>query len=56
MLTVFVDMVPGMTFGPKRDEVTGEWEKLQNEELIDLYSSPNTIPVINQQKLAGRSM
>jgi hypothetical protein len=27
-------------FGPKRDKVTGEWRKLQNEELIDLYSSP----------------
>jgi hypothetical protein len=28
-------------FGPKMDEVTGEWIKLHNEELIDLYSSPN---------------
>ena len=28
-------------FGPKRDEVTGEWRKLHNEELNDLYSSPN---------------
>jgi hypothetical protein len=28
-------------FGPKRDEVTGEWRKLHNEELHDLYSSPN---------------
>jgi hypothetical protein len=32
-------------FGPKRDEVTGEWRKLHNEELNDLYPSPNIIPV-----------
>jgi hypothetical protein len=31
-----------MIFGPKRDEVTGEWRKLHNEELHDLYSSPST--------------
>jgi hypothetical protein len=30
----------GLTFGPKRDAVTGEWRKLHNEELHDLYSSP----------------
>jgi len=30
-------------FGPKRDEVTGEWRKLHNEELSDLYSLPNTV-------------
>jgi hypothetical protein len=30
-------------FGPKRDEVTGEWRKLHNEELCDLYSSPSII-------------
>jgi hypothetical protein len=30
-------------FGPKRDEVTGEWKKLHNEELHNLYSSPNII-------------
>jgi heterodisulfide reductase subunit B len=29
-------------FGPKRDEITGEWIKLHNDELNDLYSSPNT--------------
>jgi hypothetical protein len=30
-------------FGPKRDEVTGEWRKLHNEELHNSYSSPDTI-------------
>ena len=33
-------------FGPKRDEVTGEWRKLHNEELNDLYCSPNIVRVI----------
>jgi len=33
-------------FGPRRDEVTGEWRKLHNDELNDLYSSPNTVWVI----------
>jgi hypothetical protein len=33
-------------FGPKRDEVTGEWRTLHNEELHDLYSSPNIIRII----------
>jgi hypothetical protein len=43
-------------FGPKRDEVTGEWRKLHNEELIDLYSSPNIIPVIKSRTRDGRGM
>jgi hypothetical protein len=39
-------MVLRRMFGPKRDEVTGEWRTLHNEELNDLYSSPNTFRVI----------
>jgi hypothetical protein len=40
-------------FGPKRDEVTGEWRKLHNEELHDLYSSPSTsiIRIIKLRRL-----
>jgi hypothetical protein len=36
-------------FGPKREEVTGEWRKLHNEDLNDLYFSPNTIRVIKSR-------
>jgi hypothetical protein len=38
-------------FGPKRDEVTGEWRKLQNEELHNFYSSPNIIRQIKYRRL-----
>jgi hypothetical protein len=38
-------------FGPKRDEVTGEWRRLHNKELYALYSSPNIIRVIKSRKL-----
>jgi hypothetical protein len=40
-LWVFKNRVLGEIFGPKRDEVTGEWRKLHNEELNDLYCSPD---------------
>jgi hypothetical protein len=38
-------------FGPKRDEVTGEWRKLQNEELNDLYSVPNLVRVVKSRRM-----
>jgi hypothetical protein len=38
-------------FGPKRDEATGEWRKLHNEELNDLYSSPNIIRIIKSRRM-----
>jgi len=43
---VFKNRVPRRIFGPKRDEVTGEWRKLHIEELKDLYTSPNFVRVI----------
>ena len=49
-LNVFENRVPRI-FGPKRDEVTGEWRKLQNEELNDLYSSPTIFRVIKSRKM-----
>jgi hypothetical protein len=45
-LKVFENRVLRRIFGPKRDEVTGEWRKLHNEELRDFYSSPNIIRII----------
>ena len=38
-------------FGPKRDEVKGEWRKLHNEELNDPYSSPNIVRVIKSRRI-----
>jgi hypothetical protein len=45
-LRMFENMALRRIFGPKRDEVTGEWRKLHNEELYDLYSSSNIIRLI----------
>jgi hypothetical protein len=45
-LRVFENKVLRRIFGPKRDEVTGGWRKLHNEELRDLYSSPSIIRMV----------
>ena len=48
-LRVFENRVLRIIFGLKRDEVTGEWRKLHNEELSDLYCSPNIVRVIKSR-------
>ena len=50
-LKVFENRVLRRIFGPKRDEVTREWSKLHNEELNDLYSSPNIVQVIKSRRV-----
>jgi len=48
-LRVFENRVLRRIFWPKRDEITGEWRKLHNDELNDLYCSPNIILVIKSR-------
>jgi hypothetical protein len=48
---MFENRVLRRIFGPKRDEVTGEWRKLHNEELRDLYSSPRIIRIIKSKRM-----
>jgi hypothetical protein len=50
-LRVFENRVLRRIFGTKKDEVTGEWRKLHNEELNNLYSSPNIVRVIKSRRL-----
>jgi hypothetical protein len=50
-LRVFENKVLRRIFGPKRDEVMGGWRKLHNEELRDLYSSPNIIRIIKSRRM-----
>jgi hypothetical protein len=50
-LKVFESMVLRRIFGPRRDEVTGEWRRLHNEELNDVYSSPNIVWVIKASRM-----
>ena len=50
-LKVYENRVLRRIFGPKWDEVTGEWRKLHNKELHDLYCSPNSVRVINSKRM-----
>ena len=52
-LRVFENRVLRRIFGPKRDGVTGKWRKLHNEELNDLYCSPNIVRVIKSRRMRG---
>jgi hypothetical protein len=48
-LRVFENRVLRRIFGPRKDDVTGEWRKLHNEELNDLYSLPNIVRVVKSR-------
>ena len=48
---MFENRVLRRIFGPKRDGVTGEWRKLRDEELNDLYCSPNIVRVIKSRRM-----
>ena len=50
-LRVYENRLLRRIFGPRRDEVTGDWRKLHNEELNDLYSSPNIFRVIKSRRM-----
>src|SRR5215469_12701810 len=50
-LRVCENRVLTRVFGPKRDEVTGEWRKLRNEDLRNLYSLPNTVRVVKSRRM-----
>jgi len=50
-LRAFENMVLRRIFGQRRDEVTGEWRRLHNEELSDLYSSPSIVRVTKSRRM-----
>jgi len=50
-LRVFENMVLRRIIGPRRDEVTGEWRRLHNGKLNDLYSSPNIVRMIKSRRM-----
>jgi len=49
-LRVFENRLSRRIFGPKRDEVTGEWRRLRNDELHDMYRSPNIVRMIKSKE------
>ena len=51
-MRVFENRMVRRIFGSKRDDVTGEWRKLHNDELSDLYCSPNIVWVIKSKRLS----
>jgi hypothetical protein len=51
-LRVFENRVLRRIFGKKKDEVTGEWRKLHNEEFVILYSSPSIIRIIKSKRMS----
>ena len=51
-LRVLENRVLRKVFGPQRDKVTGEWRKVHNEELNDLYSLPNIVRVVNSKRMS----
>jgi len=55
-LRVFENMVLRRIFGPRRDQVTGEWRRSYNEDLNDLYSSPNIVRVIKSRRMRWAGM
>jgi hypothetical protein len=54
-MRVFENRVLRRIFGPKRDEVMGEWRKLLNEEIRDFYSSPSLIRIIKSRRMRWAS-
>jgi hypothetical protein len=50
-LMVFENRVLGRIFGPKKEEVAGEWKRLHNEALNDLYSLLNSVRVIKERRM-----
>jgi hypothetical protein len=50
-LRLFENRVLRRIFGPKRDKVSGEWRKLHNEELCDLYASPDIVKVVKSRRM-----